>query len=362
MPRRRLLGTALLAAASVSAGVLLCEAVVRIAGLAPRIDRVRLDDPASPFRMSENAVLGYEMRPGFRHQDADGIATNAFGLRGPDVSREKPAGVRRIAMLGDSVVMGLYIVDYAQTLPAQLEQRLGPDRAQVLNLGVKGYSTRAEVELLRVRGLALQPDLAIVVFLRNDHRNFNGDIAKGFAWSRPRWAEAAFLRSHLFRFAVLALDLFHFRAELDPEYDKGRHAAALEDDDNVEAGLRLLAALGREHGFRSLVAVWPEFVRGKIVDPHGLFEDESETRMKVETIAMQYQIPVVRLSPAFRADYARRRAAGETRNAQDLYTFDRMHPNPFGAAVAADILASMLRERVELLPGLGAPPAPQPQP
>ena len=44
---------------------------------------------------------------------------------------------------------------------------------QVLNVAVIGYCTRAEVELLKVKGLQYDPDEVILVFVENDFDNFN---------------------------------------------------------------------------------------------------------------------------------------------------------------------------------------------
>lgn len=339
-----------LGAALVAAG--LGEVAVRASGLAPGVDRVTTDAVASPFRLSDDPVLGYELKPSFRHPDADGIETNSRGLRDPERVVPKPGDVRRLALLGDSVAMGLYLTRGAQTIAGQLEARLAADRVEVMNFGVKGYCTQAEVRYFETRGAGLGTDLALVLFLRNDHRNFNGDVAKGFAYSRPAWTQGLFLRSHLFRLAAFRLDLWGFRAQLDPDYAEARNLAAFEDD-NVDAGLRRLAQLGRERGFRAAVLVWPHFAREGPVDPDGLFEAADPARMKIETIATRHGLEVVRLSRHFGADHARRAASGETRDAQQLYTFDGMHPNPVGAAASAELIHTLLRER----PAWLGPPA-----
>lgn len=349
---RRRGATALLATGSVVLGLALCELLVRLLGLAPGIDRIRPTDPASPFRMSEDPILGYELKPGFHGED--GIETNSRGLRDLERPLAKAPGEKRIILLGDSVVMGLYLDRREYTIPAQLEALL--PGVEVLNFGVRGYSTLPEVELLRLKGLDYRPDLVIVIFLRNDHRNQNGDISKPFVRRRPRWAERLFVASHLFRLLALRTDLYHFRAELDPNYDEHRNQAAM-GTDNVASGLDLLARLAHEYGFRTLVAVWPSFLPGGIVNPHGLFEDEGETRMKVETLAARRGIPTVRLSAYFRAQYRERRAvpgfSGE--DPKDYYTADGMHPTKRGAAATAAILKQILEERPELLAGSLSP-------
>ncbi len=343
--------TAILACASTLLGAALAEGAARALGLAPGLERVAVDSAASPFRLSDDPLLGYELKPSFR-RTGEAVETSSRGLRDPERAVPKPQGVRRIALLGDSVAMGLYLESGAQTIAGRLEARLAADRVEVMNFGVKGYATQAEVRYFETRGAGLGTDLALVLFLRNDHRNFNGDVAQGFAYPRPAWTEAAFVRSHLFRLFAFRLDLWGFRAQLDPAYAEARNQAAF-DDDNVDAGLRRLAELGRAQGFRAAVLVWPHFAREGPVDPEGLFEPGEPGRMKVETIAARHGLEVVRLSPLFASDLARRHAAGDTRDASALYTFDGMHPNPAGAEAAALLIHGLLRERPQWL---GPPP------
>ena len=47
----------------------------------------------------------------------------------------------------------------------QLEMRYGDGQTEVLNFGVSGYCTLAEVELLEVKGIQFQPDLVVLVFV-----------------------------------------------------------------------------------------------------------------------------------------------------------------------------------------------------
>lgn len=96
---------------------------------------------------------------------------NAHGFRGPEVSREKPAGVFRIACLGDSHTFGNGVED-DETWPAHLQRRLAASaprrRIEVLNCGVNGYDTVQEEHWLREGVLAFEPDLVLLQFYVND--------------------------------------------------------------------------------------------------------------------------------------------------------------------------------------------------
>lgn len=95
---------------------------------------------------------------------------NNAGFRGPDWPRAKPQGVRRIAVLGDSMISSL-AVDEDDTLVCQLQKMLGQtgQRWEVLNFGVAGASPGQELVLYRNLVRAYQPDIVLgVYFVGND--------------------------------------------------------------------------------------------------------------------------------------------------------------------------------------------------
>jgi lysophospholipase L1-like esterase len=95
---------------------------------------------------------------------------NSLGLRGPEITLDKPAGMRRIVIVGGSTVYGA-LTDDASTISQQLEevlrQQLGPN-VQVINGGVSGYDSLQEVALTCSRLLDLQPDVVVALDGLND--------------------------------------------------------------------------------------------------------------------------------------------------------------------------------------------------
>ena len=134
-------------------------------------------DGSSPFVdiISENPSdkILYELRPNLKTTFTSvPIRTNSFGMRGPEVSKEKPAGTYRIALLGDSFAFG-WGVEENETFATVLEKTLnatgsGSKRYEVLNFGVPGYSTFQEVEIFRTKGIEFHPDAVLVYFIDND--------------------------------------------------------------------------------------------------------------------------------------------------------------------------------------------------
>ena len=97
------------------------------------------------------------------------ITTNSFGFRDHEVSPEKNDSVCRIIFLGDSFTLG-WGVDVDSTFSKVLEKRLSGQRKkyEVINTGIGNYNSIMEVELFKLKGLALKPDLVILMFFVND--------------------------------------------------------------------------------------------------------------------------------------------------------------------------------------------------
>ena len=96
------------------------------------------------------------------------VRFNDQGFRFPDLPFEKPAGTRRVVLLGDSMIAGMQ-VDAELTAAGILEQRLNEtasegERWEVLNFGVSGASTAQEYVLYRELARKYHPDLVLCVF------------------------------------------------------------------------------------------------------------------------------------------------------------------------------------------------------
>ena len=335
----------------------LAEAVVRLGHLAPEVHRLRTDFAKSAYRATENPLLGYEFKANYRDDQNPNLResfpyTNADGQRDVERRVERIPGKRRLLVLGDSVVAGHGIREIAQTIPGQLERQAKPEELEALNFGVGGYCTRAEVELLRAKGLKYRPDAVLVVFVSNDYDNYSGQVAHTLR-QRPM-ADWLFIHSSLFRTASLRLNLFHYRDEIDPGWAKRRNEEAI-GDNNVETGFRELATLGHEHGFPVTIAIWPTFLEDGIVDeghPTGP-RYRLDERSKVIRLSRRNGFPTIALSAAFQSDYEARCAApANCVSPSALYTTgDGLHPSPLGAEVAA----AALRETVRTLVGLPPP-------
>lgn len=97
------------------------------------------------------------------------VETNERGFRGTRPTPvEKPAGVRRIVGLGDSILWGTGVVE-ADSILGLLEAKLDADAPhEVWNGGVIGYSTLQEMRFLEWHVLPLKPDVVLVNYCMND--------------------------------------------------------------------------------------------------------------------------------------------------------------------------------------------------
>jgi Flp pilus assembly protein TadD/lysophospholipase L1-like esterase len=320
--------------------LLAAEAFVRILGRAPGMKPIQLSSYDCIYKRSMNPILGFELKANCRSDAPDFIQTyertNSHGQRDRERTLKKPDGVRRVLLLGDSVVEG-YGLSESETISRQLEDLYADGSTEVLNFGVSAYCTRAEIELLEVKGLRFNPDVVVLVFVENDFDNFNREaFPLGQAIDRPAVVKALFRRSHLFRLASVRLNLFHFGAEADPV----RWNQDAIGDNNVAEGLRRYRELADRHGFQPLVAIWPRFLDDRIADV--CFMPQGSEQLVVEYLAAMYDIPSVRLSEFFQRHHAE--SAGVVKTRLRYSAGDELHPSPEGCRIAAEALKLVLAE------------------
>jgi lysophospholipase L1-like esterase len=143
-------------------------------GLRLRRQRIAAELPLPPQndpRFVADRMVRYRNKPGYTFQSGAAHYTiNSLGLRGPEITPDKPTGMRRVVVIGGSTVYGAFDDD-ADTLSQQLENllrdRLGPT-VQVINGGVPGYVALREVALACADLFDLQPDVVVDLDGLND--------------------------------------------------------------------------------------------------------------------------------------------------------------------------------------------------
>ncbi len=138
-------------------------------------------EPAGWFWKTPDPITGWSLQPGVSGRSYDEnyeydsrVEINGLGLRSPaGIGYDKPAGVYRILVLGDSFVEAMQ-VEMEDAFHQQLGQILNQEglRAEVIAAGVQGWGTDQELLWLREEGRRYQPDLVVLAFYpRNDFMN-----------------------------------------------------------------------------------------------------------------------------------------------------------------------------------------------
>lgn len=98
------------------------------------------------------------------------VTINSRGWRDGEFSLKKREGVRRIMVVGDSVVFG-YGVKLEDMFPKVVERGLnsrGPGRYEVISLGGAGGNTYTQSRIIKENVAIYDPDLVILAFNLND--------------------------------------------------------------------------------------------------------------------------------------------------------------------------------------------------
>jgi lysophospholipase L1-like esterase len=350
-PRPRAgLRSLVLAAASVGLTLLVLEVAFRLA----RVPVGTVQINRATVRRSDNPRLRFELRPGGVAQAEVEYRVNPLGLRGPETTLEKPPGVRRIAVLGDSIAFGYWVSD-EQGFARQLERLLNEapaatGRVEVLNFGVPGYNLEQEIEALRAKALAFSPDLVVVLFCLNDLESlFSYELGLvqertdrvGTALGRVReWLVA---RSRLFSWVEYRLTELEARRSFvkakNPLAGPLYAEAVSQQRRALQGQLAVLRSLLASHGIPGLVVVVP--VLGDRFERYPY----RELHRAVVEVAESESLGAVDLLDCFSAYEFR-----------DLRV-DVVHPSPLGHGVAAHAARDALCARGWLCSGVPAGPS-----
>ena len=341
---RRVLGTLALVAGSILFTLLLLEVGFRRAHV--HIGTVQIN--RATVRKSTNPRLRFELKPDSSVQAEVEYHVNSEGFRGREVPIEKPEGVRRVVVLGDSIAFGYWVAE-DHTFAAQLQSMLnevGGDGSpvEVLSFGVPGYNLDQEIETLRSRALVFQPDLVVVAFCLNDlegifsyelglvqdratrHRSFLGRLREGllyhsyfFAWLEYRLAEAEARRKFARARNPFSGPLYEQVVSQQKKAFLGKFA--------------VLQAILASHDIPGLLVAFPVFNGKWERYPHvGIH------RVVMEAAA-ESGLMTIDLLDCYSAYFFR-----------DVRV-DVIHPNPMGHRIAAHAIRDALCEKQILCPG-----------
>ncbi|MGE3911315.1 MAG: SGNH/GDSL hydrolase family protein [Chloroflexota bacterium] len=321
--------------AALGAGILvmliLCEIGLRI---------VDLGHPyySAPEAYQEGADprILFEPRPNFDgFSEGVPVHINSQGLRERELPLQKPAGMRRVVFLGDSVTFGAGVRD-DEPFPRLLEAAVndaGAGPIQTINTGVVGYNTVQELARLEGVGLAYQPDTVVLVFVVNDlletfsifdHQyEPTGLLAGVKVWLRRN--------SYLYRF----VQNVYWRIGQEMRRSREGPTEPLRKRDRLEERLATLSQIievTRAHGASFLLVLYPDNL-GDPVSP-GPSGGKITVREELEQFAAREGVPALDLSAAL----------GDVRDprARQYRLREDPHPSPEGHRVIAEALRAPL--------------------
>jgi lysophospholipase L1-like esterase len=185
---------------STSLALLLAEGALRVYHALKDAREIRALPPVPERALvpSADPERLYEWNPGWSRA---GFSINSLGLADDETSLEKPAGVFRIAFVGDSITANFQLLPRPEIYANELERLLNADPArgrsfESLNFGVNGYAILQNVQVLRTRVRAFEPDLVVFQLCLNDPHS--GATAYG--------GDAPIGRSRLWNFVFRRLD------------------------------------------------------------------------------------------------------------------------------------------------------------
>jgi lysophospholipase L1-like esterase len=223
---------------------------------------------------------------GGRYYGVD-IKTNSLGMRDREVAAARTPGSRRVVILGDSYALG-WGVPQEETFSRLLEQLLNKEKpgADVINLGTGNYNSAMEVELFKQKGLALNPDLVVLMYYINDVEPTPG-LGRVSYWLQKHFYLLGFMRTKVHQLVMMGEGSDWLESYYRKIYGTGNPGL----QQNRQA-LQELAALCRSKNTRLLMVNIPDLRRLESY-PFTFATDF------IRSIAEENRVPFLDLLPLF---------------------------------------------------------------
>ena len=303
-------------------------------------------DPQEAYRADPK--VGHRLMPGqHSYTHSFPVITNSYGLRDREFSAVPSPGVVRILCLGDSLTFGNG-VSVEDTYPKQLEAWLGQEgtiKYEVINAGVPAYDTWQEVAYFEEWGIRLKPNTVVIGFYANDvvpkpervNAYLTGDGTlrrQGFGGLLPDFAVHTLKRSRLLLLLRDRVNKLNNRVRPSSEFLHQQSILEGTKDDFVERGwqevdasLRKMAILKKEHGFDLLLVTFPMAEQLLRDYPHAQYQT------RVRAIADRHGIPSIDLLDSFKREFT---------GFGSLFIEWDGHPNPNAHRIAAEQIARFI--------------------
>jgi lysophospholipase L1-like esterase len=237
-----------------SAAVLLGVVTASVLGeVALRIARMDAPPPASGSLVT-------------RHRSPPTLAD--FRDRPDPLANEKPAGVRRIVVVGDSFTWGSGVLPqdaFPDRMQAELDRRPRDPPVEVVNFSRPGWNTVGEAKAIERFFDRLAPDVLVLEYTLNDTEPKTRDdriarLHQGLFRHEPTTLLECWIyeRSALYRYAMRRADNVRMRV-LTTGYYHGIYEEERPEWGRARAALGSMKALAAARGVPFLMVVFPIF-------------------------------------------------------------------------------------------------------
>lgn len=289
---------------------------VSVAGLLAAEGILRLRDVADPPAFAENPQYGFLMR-GNQTVSTRGYRfhINKFGLRGRDFAMPKPAGIYRIAFLGDSISYSGGSVqdpDLFVNVVASRVQLPADCRVEAINISAPGWGIKNIASYVDSVG-SYDADLVVWVVPAADFRRLQTSLRNypGFPLQKPRLRLAWVFKAGLRRLAMRLNQ---------PEDDQGETEETLEVlTQNLQTLQRVLGQV-KDQGTPVVVVLVP---------PESGYEPPSDADAFRATVAA-CAVPLLDLAPEIQG--------------HPKYFIDQVHLSTAGHRVVGEAIADFLNK------------------
>lgn len=265
---------------------------------------------------------------------------NSMGFRAPELSIPKPDGIRRFITTGDSSVYGFGVND-ADVFSSVAATKLGY-KVEPINAAVPGYSSYQSLNLLKLRGFKMQPDLLVIANIWSDN-NFDAFVDKnvlalysGYEASVSGSAKRVLARSAIYRVLDWRLRLKEHRNNIIQKRKVGWQVGS-----NEHIGLRRVEINDYAENLESMVQMAmsnnAEVVFVMLANEEDIEQTSGDKawtpyRNVMEETARRYGAPLINVPELFRR-------SGLSKS--DLF-LDEMHPTVQGHQIMGNALAELL--------------------
>ncbi len=266
--------------------------------------------------------VGHEHRPGTSGTYMGvPVTISSQGLRDREFSLEKPAGVVRILMLGDSLTFG-WGAPVEGSTPKALERLLnaagGPTRYEVINTGVGNTNTAMQTAGFMNRGYQFHPDVVVLNYFINDAEE---TPEKKENWFTDHSYAAVFLAGRLD-----ILERTYFGKADWQQYYRDLYRPEAAGWQEARRSLDRLTAFCADKGYKLLIVNYPELHE---LAPYPFADISAE----IAGLARQRNLPFLDLLPSI----------SDQEPTSLWVTSTDSHPNAKAAELFAQAIAGALR-------------------